>query len=157
MATEMVQTENKPALSAFDRFNKILKIMAEKEASDLHISVGSGFRIRILGKLIPVTDGGPLTPSEIASIAAGVLIANRKCTRENVVEFIEKLTDFDCSYSVPGLGRYRVNIYSQRRSLGLVLRHIPYVLPTLEGLRIPPVVGDIALAERGLVLVTGSD
>jgi twitching motility protein PilT len=155
MATEMVQTENKPALSAFDRFNKILKIMAEKEASDLHISVGSGFRIRILGKLIPVTDGGPLTPSEIASIAAGVLIANRKCTRENVVEFIEKLTDFDCSYSVPGLGRYRVNIYSQRRSLGLVLRHIPYVLPTLEGLRIPPVVGDIALAERGLVLVTG--
>ena len=155
MPTETIQTESKPVLSAFERFNKILKIMAEKEASDLHISVGSGFRIRILGKLMPVPDGGPLTPSEIASITGGILLASRKCTRENVLQTVEALTDYDCSYSVPGLGRYRVNIYSQRRSLALVLRHIPYALPTLEGLRIPPIVGDIALAERGLVLVTG--
>ena len=71
------------------------------------------------------------------------------------VPFVETLTDYDCSYSVPGLGRYRVNISSQRRSLALVLRHIPYVLPTIEGLGLPPVLGEIAMAERGLVLVTG--
>jgi twitching motility protein PilT len=156
MATEPIPIESKPiAPNPFERFNKILKVMAEKEASDLHISVGSGFRIRILGKLIPAPDGGPLSPSDIASITGGILLAGRKCTRENVLKFVEELTDYDCSYSVPGLGRYRVNMYSQRRSLGLVLRHIPYALPTLEGLRIPPVVGEIALAERGLVLVTG--
>jgi twitching motility protein PilT len=157
MATESItQLEKRSAsTSSFERFNAILKIMAEKEASDLHISVGSGFRIRVLGKLIPVPDSGPLTPSDIASIAAGILLAGRKCSRENVVQFVENLTDFDCSYSVPGLGRYRVNIYSQRRSLGLVLRHIPYALPTIEGLKLPPVIGEIAMVERGLVLVTG--
>lgn len=156
MTLESVQTERKASSpSPFERFNQILKIMADEKASDLHISVGSGFRIRVMGKLIPVPDSGPLTPSDIASIAAGILLAGRKCTRENVVPFVEKLTDYDCSYSLPGLGRYRVNIYSQRRSLGLVLRHIPFVLPTLEELRVPPVVGDIAMVERGLVLVTG--
>jgi twitching motility protein PilT len=155
MATEIAQIENKAKPSAFERFNSVLKVMIEKEASDLHVSVGSGFRIRVLGDLVPAPDGLPLTPSEIASIAGGILIAGRKCTKENVLHFVEGITDFDCSYSVPGLGRYRVNISSQRRSLALVLRHIPYALPTIEGLRLPPVVGDIALAERGLVLVTG--
>ncbi len=155
MLAETKPAEIKPKLSAFERFNNVLKLMIEKEASDLHVSVGSGFRIRILGDLVPAPDGVPLTPSEIASIAGGILLAGRKCTKENVLHFVESLTDYDCSYSVAGLGRYRVNISSQRRSLALVLRHIPYVLPTIEGLRLPPVLADIALSERGLVLVTG--
>lgn len=155
MLAETIQAENKAKPSAFERFNNTLKVMIEKEASDLHVSVGSGFRIRILGDLIPAPDTAPLTPSEIASIAGGILLAGRKCSKENLIQFVEGITDYDCSYSVPGLGRYRVNISSQRRSLALVLRHIPYVLPTIEGLRLPPILNDIALAERGLVLVTG--
>jgi len=156
MTLQSVQTENTTSSQAvFERFNVVLKIMSENEASDLHISVGSGFRYRIHGDLIPVPESGSLTPDEIASIAAGILLAGRKCKKETVNQFVENLTDYDCSYSVEGLGRYRVNIYSQRRSLGLVLRHIPYALPTLESLRVPPVVGEIAMAERGLVLVTG--
>jgi twitching motility protein PilT len=154
MATQELPIE-KAKLTAFERFNNVLKMMIAKEASDLHISVGSGFRIRILGELVQAPDEGPLTPSEIASIAGGILLAGRKCTRENVLQFVEGITDYDCSYSVSGLGRYRVNISSQRRSLALVLRHIPYVLPSIESLGLPPVLGDIALAERGLVLVTG--
>jgi len=126
MATENVPVELKAKPNAFDRFNIVLKLMLEQEASDLHVSVGSGFRIRILGELIQAPDTGPLTPSEIASIAAGILLAGRKCTRENVLSFVEGITDYDCSYSVPGLGRYRVNISSQRRSLALVLRHNTY-------------------------------
>jgi twitching motility protein PilT len=155
MIAEIVQPESKAKPSAFERFGNILKEMTEKEASDLHISVGSGFRIRILGQLVPSSDTGPLAPSEIASIAGGILLAGLKCAKENVVQFVEGITDYDCSYSVPGLGRFRVNISSQRRSLALVLRHIPYALPTIEGLQLPPVIGEIALEERGLVLVTG--
>jgi twitching motility protein PilT len=155
MLAETTPAENKAKPSAFERFNNILRVMVEKEASDLHVSVGSGFRIRILGDLVPAPDTAPLTPSEIASIAGGILLAGRKCSKENLVQFVEGITDYDCSYSVPGLGRYRVNISSQRRSLALVLRHIPYVLPTIEGLRLPPVLNEIALAERGLALVTG--
>jgi twitching motility protein PilT len=155
MIAEIVQPEHKAKPSAFERFGSVLKEMTEKEASDLHISVGSGFRIRILGELVSSSDAAPLAPSEIASIAGGILLAGRKCTKENVVQFVEGITDYDCSYSVSGLGRFRVNICSQRRSLALVLRHIPYMLPTIEGLQLPPVIGDIALEERGLVLVTG--
>jgi twitching motility protein PilT len=155
MTTETIQPQMKSKLSAFDRFNNVLKMMTEKEASDLHISVGSGFRIRVHGDLVPAPDGGPLAPNEIATIAGGILLAGRKCSKENLVSFVENLTDYDCSYSVAGLGRFRVNISSQRRSLALVLRHIPFALPTIDGLQLPPVLKTIALAERGLVLVTG--
>ncbi len=155
MATENIPIEREAKLSAFARFNNVLKAMYDKEASDLHVSVGSGFRMRILGKLVPAQDTAPLSPGEIASIAGGILLAGRKCTKENMVPYVEAITDLDCSYSLPGLGRYRVNICSQRRSLSLVLRHVPYALPTIEGLGLPPVLKDIAMAERGLVLVTG--
>ncbi len=150
-----MEIDIKPGLNAFERFNQILKGMAEHQASDLHISVGSGFRYRVLGKLIPVPDGGDLSPGETAAVTAGILLASRKCAKGNVSQFIESLTDCDCSYVVAGYGRYRVNIASQRRSLSLVLRHIPSLLPTIEGLGLPPVLDKIALAERGLVLVTG--
>jgi twitching motility protein PilT len=152
---QIMQTEIRAVPNAFERFNQILKAMGEHRASDLHISVGSGFRYRVLGKLIPVPETGDLTAGETASIAAGILLAGRKCNKGNVAQFIETLTDCDCSYSVPGYGRYRVNIACQRRSLSLVLRHIPSILPTIEALGLPAVLGQIALAERGLVLVTG--
>lgn len=147
------ETVQKP--SAFERFNAVLKAMVEQNASDLHISVGSGFRVRILGELIQSSDTAPLSPGEIASIVGGIVLAGRKCGKENVVQFVESLTDYDCSYSLAGVGRFRVNISSQRRSLALVLRHIPFATPTIESLGLPPVIAEIALAERGLVLVTG--
>ena len=103
--------------SIFDRFLTILKYMVDQGGSDLHISVGGGFRIRVKGSLIPVPDSGDVTPTDAAAIAANLLIAGRKCTRENVAAFIENLTDFDLSYAVPALGRYRVNVACQRRSL----------------------------------------
>ncbi len=149
------ETETKPVPSAFERFNQILKVMVQNEASHLHLSVGSGFRLRVQGRLVPVPDSGVLSPAEMASIAANILLAGRKCTREQLPQFIEGLTEYDCSYAIPALGRFRVNMSSQRRSLSIVLRHIPYKLPTVEGLGLPPVVKDIALIERGLVLVTG--
>lgn len=150
-----MEPETKPSGHIFERFNQILKAMGEHNASDLHISAGSGFRYRVLGKLVPVPDTGDLTPGETAAIAAGILLASRKCSKGNVSQYIEDLTDCDCSYAVTGYGRFRVNIACQRRSLALVMRHIPSKLPTIEQLRLPPVLSKIALSERGLVLVTG--
>ena len=147
--------DNQPKPDAFNRFDVVLKAMVEQGASDLHVSVGSGFRIRLRGKLTSSVDMDPLSPSDIVTIVGGILLANRKCTHENLLSFIESITDYDCSYSVSGLGRFRVNIASQRRTLSLVLRHIPYALPTIEGLGLPPILGEISLEERGLILVTG--
>ena len=149
------QPDNQSTQNAFDRFNIVLKSMVEQGGSDLHLSVGSGFRIRVRGKLTLASDTNPLSPNDIATIVGGILLSNRKCTRETLMPFIETITDYDGSYSIAGLGRFRVNIASQRRSLSLVLRHIPYALPTIEGLGLPPILGNIALEERGLVLVTG--
>jgi len=158
METETVssnQPDTRSKLDAFDRFNAVIKAMVEQGASDLHISVGSGFRIRLRGKLTLASDTDNLTPDDVTAIVGGILLANHKCTRENLMPFIETITDYDGSYSVAGLGRFRVNVASQRRSLSLVLRHIPYALPTIDGLGLPSILSDIALEERGLILVTG--
>ena len=158
METKIVnsnQSDNQSKPGAFSRFSVALREMVGHKASDLHISVGSGFRIRVKGKLIPTSDREPLTPGDMETIIGGILLGNNKCTRENVLAFIKDISDYDGSYSVSGLGRFRVNAASQRRSLALVLRHIPYAIPTIEGLGLPPVIGEISLEERGLVLVTG--
>jgi twitching motility protein PilT len=68
---------------------------------------------------------------------------------------IDSLTDFDCSYALPEVSRFRANICSQRGSLGLVLRTIPFKVPDFDSLGLPPVLKEIALEDRGLVLVTG--
>jgi twitching motility protein PilT len=140
---------------AFERFNRMLKYVVEKSASDLHISIGGGFRVRLNGKLQIAPDSGPLSAADVATIAAGILIAGRKCTRDKAAHFIEDLTDYDCSYATPNLGRFRVNIASQRSSLAIVLRHIPLMLPTFESLGLPKVLEDIAANENGLILLTG--
>jgi twitching motility protein PilT len=140
---------------AFERFNRMLKLTVDQGASDLHISVGGGFRIRLNGKLQMAPDSGALSPADVVTIAAGILLSGRKCNRENIASFIENLTDYDCSYAVASLGRFRVNIASQRRSLAIVLRHIPFVLPTFESLGLPKVLADIATSENGLILLTG--
>jgi twitching motility protein PilT len=141
----------------FEKFHIILRNMVDLGASDLHISIGGGFRIRLHGELLiaPETEEESVSPADIAAIAAGILIAGRKCTRETVSQFIDRLMDYDCSYTVSNLGRFRVNIARQLRSLSIVLRHIPFSLPTFESLRLPPVLADIAGSENGLILLTG--
>jgi twitching motility protein PilT len=140
---------------AFERFSRMLKVMVDMGASDLHISVGGGFRMRLNGTLMLAPDTGLVSAADVANIAAGILIAGRKCTRDNVAQFVEALTDFDCSYTVSTLGRYRVNIASQRRSLAIVIRYVPFILPTFESLGLPPVLADISSSENGLILLTG--
>ncbi len=141
---EPMSTVSYASVPAFERLHDVLKAMNDLGASDLHISVGGGFRIRVKGELLPYPDGGTLTPVDTAAISASILLSGRKCRRENLPHFLESLTDFDCAYAEAGLGRYRVNIACQRKSLSLVLRHIPYELPTIEGLGLPPVISEIA-------------
>src|SRR6267143_2602218 len=68
---------------------------------------------------------------------------------------IERLRDYDCSWCMPGIGRFRVNILRQRSSFMIVMRVIPFDVPSFESLKLPPVLGQVASAERGMILVTG--
>jgi twitching motility protein PilT len=127
---------------------KILRAAVERGASDLHIKSGDVFRARIDGRLVPLTKQA-LTPEQTRAIAVGLLPTEADRAR------VDELTDHDCSWSAPGLGRFRVNIMRQRGTLGIVMRLVPIDVPTLEQLRLPPALAGIAGAERGMVLVTG--
>lgn len=127
---------------------KIIKAAVDRGASDLHIKAGDVFRARIDGKLVAMTKQA-LTPEQTRAIAMR-LIANEK-----VKEKIDSLLDYDCSWGAPGIGRFRVNILRQRSSFMIVMRVIPFKVPTIGELALPPVLEKIALTERGMVLVTG--
>ena len=127
---------------------KIIKAAVERGASDLHIKAGDVFRARINGKLVALTKQR-LTPDQTRAIAMKLISSDEDRAR------IERLRDFDCSWGMPGVGRFRVNVLRQRSSFMIVMRVIPFTVPTIESLRLPEVLGPIAESERGLVLVTG--
>ena len=142
-------------MGIFDTFNAVLRKTKEVNASDVHVAAGSPFRLRIQGQIVPVQGTDVLKPQDTATIAGEILVAAKKVTRENFQKMVDGLTDFDCSYALPEVSRFRVNICSQRGSLALVLRTIPFTLPDFEKLGLPSVLKEISLEERGLVLLTG--
>jgi twitching motility protein PilT len=127
---------------------KIIKAAVDRGASDLHIKAGDVFRARIDGKLVPLTKQR-LTPDQTKAIALR-LIANEEDRAR-----IDKLRDYDCSWGMPGVGRFRVNILRQRSSFMVVMRVIPFDVPTFETLKLPAVLAEVGNAERGMILVTG--
>ncbi len=126
----------------------IIQAAVQRGASDLHIKAGDVFRARIDGQLIPLTKQR-LTPEQTRAIALKLIPHERDRQR------IDEMQDFDCSWGLAGVGRFRVNLMRQRGSFMIVMRVIPFEIPTIEQLGLPPVVQDIASLERGLVLVTG--
>lgn len=127
---------------------KILRTAIERGASDLHIKAGDVFRARINGELVPITKQ-LLTPEQTRDVAMR-LIPNER-DRNN----IDRITDYDCAWGVPGLGRFRVNILRQRGSFMVVMRIIPVEIPQFDELGLPPVLPEISSLPRGLILVTG--
>ena len=127
---------------------KIIKAAVERGASDLHIKAGDVFRARINGKLVALTKQA-LTPDQTKAIALR-LIANEEDRLR-----IDKIMDYDCSWGAPGIGRFRVNILRQRSSFMIVMRVIPFQVPTIAKLGLPVSLGAVAASERGLVLVAG--
>ncbi len=127
---------------------KIIKAAVDRGASDLHIKAGDVFRARIDGKLQPLTKQR-LTPEQTKAIALKLIPS------EDDKKLIDKLRDYDCSWGAPGIGRFRVNILRQRSSFMIVMRVIPFEVPSIEKLRLPKVLEKISEAERGMVLVTG--
>ncbi len=127
---------------------QIIKAAIDRGASDLHIKAGDVFRARIDGKLVPLTKQR-LTPEQTRAIAL------RLMPNEDDRGRLDKLHEYDCSWDVPGVGRFRVNILRQRSSCMIVMRVIPFDIPTFESLKLPSILTTIAAAERGMILVTG--
>src|SRR5512147_317300 len=127
---------------------KIIKAAVDRGASDLHIKAGDVFRARIDGRLVALTKQA-LTPDQTKAIAL------RLIHNEDVRQRIDKILDYDCSWGVAGVGRFRVNILRQRSSFMIVMRVIPFAVPTADELGLPEAVKGLAGSKEGLILVTG--
>ena len=135
-------------------FNQVLAKGVEINASDIHLCVGSLWKYRINGHIIPI-DNKKLEMAECEAIVKHILLNTPNVTENGLDSTLIKLQDFDCSYMLPGVSRFRVNICRQRGSFSVVLRVIPFLIPTTDSLGLPEVIKTIAMKERGLILVTG--
>jgi twitching motility protein PilT len=126
----------------------LFKAAVERGASDIHIKTGDVIRARINGELHPLTQQR-LSSEQVKGIAVKLI------PHERDRQFFDTLLDYDCSWGLPGVGRFRVNILRQRGSPMVVMRVIPFDVPTIDDLGLPPIIKSISEHERGLILVTG--
>ncbi|MDO8587693.1 MAG: type IV pilus twitching motility protein PilT [Armatimonadota bacterium] len=119
----------------------------ERNGSDLHLSVGLPPIFRIDGSLVR-SSYSPLSPTDTQRLVYDIL-SNEQ------IQWFEKTRELDFSYGVKDVGRFRVNVYRQRGSVGAALRVIPNEIPTFEQLRLPTILRDLSRKHSGLVLVTG--
>ncbi len=126
----------------------LLRTLLDREGSDLHLTAGSppGFRVR--GEIHPLENCEPLTPKDTQDLILALL------SEEQRRRFDAEL-ELDFAYSIPGLSRFRANVFQQRNSMGAVFRCVPLSIPSLDDLKLPKVCRFLADRPRGLVLVTG--
>jgi twitching motility protein PilT len=137
----------KPAPSSTFNFKNTIAQMVQRNASDLLLKVGRPPTIRLNGDLHSL-EMSPLKPEDLK------LLAEQIMTPRQVKEFAER-KEADFAIGVPGVGRFRTNIYQQRGTLAFAFRAIPYEVKTVRELHLPEVLEEIALRPRGLVLITG--
>ena len=128
-------------------FKQSITEMVQRGGSDLHLKVGRPPTVRVAGELSQLQQS-PLKPEELKALAEQIM------TPRQVKEFAEH-KEADFAIGVPGVGRFRTNVFQQRGTLAFVFRAIPYEVKGIEDLQLPTVLETISLKPRGLVLVTG--
>ncbi len=129
--------------------NDILGMALKSNTSDIHLKAGLPPVFRIDGSLRPLPKAPRLTADDIKQMCEGIMNEKQRARFEDIHEV-------DLAYGVPGLGRFRVNVFSQRSSVSAVFRAIPYKVLTLDELHLPEILKKISSEQRGLVLVTGA-
>ncbi|PLX97272.1 MAG: type IV pili twitching motility protein PilT [Desulfuromonas sp.] len=129
--------------------NEILGMAIKANASDVHIKVGLPPVYRIDGSLRPLPKAPRLSPEDIRKMAYAMMTEKQR-------ERFEKHNEVDLAYGVAGMGRFRVNMFTQRSSISMILRTIPFNVQTLEDLQLPAIIKKLTNETRGLILVTGT-
>lgn len=129
------------------KIDELLRELVKKGASDLHMKAGQPPIMRIRGDLVRM-NAVPFTQQEHEAILFEILNEDRR-------KRLDTFKEVDLSYYVPGLSRFRVNMFWQRGQVGAVMRVIPYDIKTIDELGLPPVCKELCLLPRGLILVTG--
>lgn len=129
-------------------FEALLKLMVSKRASDLFITAGVAPSIKINGKVVPVTQRA-LTPEKAREVVLSIMNEDQRK---------EFSTTHECNFAISahGVGRFRASAFQQRNHIGMVLRRIETTIPTTDELRLPPILNDISMTKRGLVIMVGA-
>jgi twitching motility protein PilT len=128
--------------------DELLRVVVEKNASDLHLKAGNPPIIRVDGELYPLDE--PSVPADEMKEYAASLMTDRQ-----IAIFSEK-NEIDFAYGGHGVGRYRVNVYRQRGTISIAMRQVVSTIPSFEDLHLPPLLKNLSLEPRGLILVTGA-
>ncbi|TFW29329.1 PilT/PilU family type 4a pilus ATPase [Massilia horti] len=128
--------------------DRLFQLMKEKNASDMFIAVNSPVHIKINGNLIPINQH-KLEPENIQSLLSEI------CTPEQLAE-LERENELNMGIPVPNLGRFRLSAFRQRGSISAVLRFVPANIPPLADLGLPPVLSELIMEKRGLLLIVGA-
>ena len=126
---------------------ELLILAGEKKSSDIHLTIDSPPVLRIDGSMVQLQED-KLSPADIESFALSLM-------NERQAKRFTECGELDLSYSLTGIGRYRVNAFRQRGAIGVVIRLIPFVIPSPESLGLPPISLELTRLQKGLVLVTG--
>ncbi len=129
-------------------FDSLLKLMVHKNASDLFITAGVAPSLKINGKITPVTQA-TLTPAQAEEIVTNIMTPAQR-------EEFARHNECNFAISASGIGRFRVSAFRQRNHAGMVLRKIETTIPLIEDLGLPPIVKDLAMTKRGLVIFVGA-
>ena len=129
-------------------FKGYLKIMVEKDASDIYISAGAPISAKIHGHLTALEEGKQ-TMEQVKAVAYSIMDAEQ-------IDQFEKKPEMNLAISEEGIGRFRVNIFRQRNSISMVIRNIKTDIPNWENLGLPEILTDVIMAKRGLVLFVGA-
>lgn len=127
---------------------RVLRLMAEKSASDVYLSANSPILIKINGQLLQLSDQ-PLTHAQPRQLLAELLTPSQ-------LEELEDTGELNLGVGIPGVGSFRLSAFRQRGTIAAVFRCIPVVIPTLESLNVPPVLNTLILEKRGLILMVGA-
>ena len=127
---------------------RVLRLMSEKGASDVYLSSNSPILIKINGQLLQLSDQ-PLTHAQPRQLLAELLSPTQ-------LEELEETGELNVGVGLPGVGSFRLSAFKQRGSIAAVFRCIPFVIPTLESLKVPPVLSTLILEKRGLILMVGA-
>jgi len=134
-------------MSEFD-FTSFLKLMVHKKASDLFITAGVAPSMKVQGRIVPITQS-PLSPQQSRDMVINVMTPAQR-------EEFEKTHECQFAISAQGVGRFRVSCFYQRNCVGMVLRRIEAKIPTIEELNLPPVIKQLAMTKRGIIIFVGA-
>ena len=133
-------------MSEFD-FTSFLKLMVHKQASDLFITAGVAPSMKVQGRIVPITQS-PLSIQQSRDMVLNVMTPSQR-------EEFEKTHECQFAISAQGVGRFRVSCFYQRNCVGMVLRRIESKIPTIEELNLPPVIKQLAMTKRGIIIFVG--